>query len=160
MAPWLRIAAEPRWRVALEEAPPTMHGLEKTFLVTFSVFLFASCVNTEGTSTGESYGGEGENRIVVSDLSMSIVGLSAYDIVKQKRSYWLRKRGDKSIRNQTPVKVYFDDNKASGQTVPALKNVRAEDVESIQYFDANQAQMRYGLDNISGAIVVYTKYGR
>ena len=137
-----------------------MRGLEKIFLVTFSVFLFVSCVNTEGTSTGESYRGEGENRIVVSDLSMSIVGLSAYDIVKQKRSYWLRKRGAKSIRNQTPVKVYFDDNKASGQTVPALKNVRAEDVESIQYFDANQAQMRYGLDNISGAIVVYTKYGR
>jgi hypothetical protein len=137
-----------------------MRGLEKTFLVMFSVFLFASCVNTEGTSTGESYGGEEENRIVVSELSMSIVGLSAYDIVKQKRSYWLRKRGAKSIRNQTPVKVYFDDNKASGQTVPALKNVRAEDVESIQYFDANQAQMRYGLDNISGAIVVYTKHGR
>lgn len=122
--------------------------------VASSFFACSSLRNSasEGASSGP-------NRLVVSELSSSVTGLSAYDLVEQHRSVWLERRGRKSIRNPTPIKVYVDGGGSPFGPVSSLKDIQATDVKYIQYFDAQQAQMRFGLDNSSGAILVNTKGG-
>lgn len=91
---------------------------------------------------------------------MSESGLSVYDVIEQHRGFWLRRRGRSSIRNPNPIKVYLDGGGSSYGTVSVLREIPAEEVESIEYYNATEAQTRFGLDNSSGAIVVNTKAGK
>jgi hypothetical protein len=56
-----------------------------------------------------------------------------------------------------PVKVYLDDNSSAYGPVSSLRDIRAEDVATITHLNAREAQFRYGLGNVAGAIVVDTK---
>lgn len=94
------------------------------------------------------------------ELSTSVSGLSAYDVIEQHRSFWLRRRGRNSIRNPNPIRVYLDGSGSSYGTVAVLRDIPADDVESIEYYDATEAQTRFGLDNSNGAILVNTKGGQ
>lgn len=112
-----------------------------------------------GSSSSTSRSGLSSKKIVVTELSHPVDGLSAYEVVQQYRSNWLRKRGSMSINNPVSIKVYLDGTGSPYGSVESLRQIRATNVASITYFDANEAQFRFGLGNIAGAILVETRSG-
>lgn len=122
------------------------------FLLVLSVTLIAC-----GTSSTTSKDGVTSDRIFVSELSQPVDGLSAYEVVQQYRSHWLRKRGPTSINNPVPIKVYLDGSKTPYGTVESLREISAMDIDYIQRFRASEAQFEFGLGNVAGAILVATK---
>lgn len=115
-------------------------------------FLLGAC----GASQKTSSEAVSVNRIDVSELSYTTGVVSAYDIIRQHKPNWLRKRGRASIQNPTPVKVYFDNEGSPYGTVESLKNISGEDISSIEYYNPGEAQLKFGLGNASGAIFVRT----
>lgn len=85
--------------------------------------------------------------------------MNALDLVRLKRPMWLRVRGHDSLSqygNPTIV-VYLDDVRLG--TVGALANIDTDAIESMRYYDARQAQVRYGSGNMYGAIAVTSRHG-
>lgn len=118
--------------------------------------LLAACGATErGARSGVT-----SDRIVVSKLSSPVTGLSAYELIDQYKSNWLRKRGQRSIKSPEPIRVYVDNTGSPYGTVSSLRRINAEDVATIQHFSPQEAQAQFGLGNASGAILVRTKSGR
>lgn len=110
-----------------------------------------------GTASQTSDTGASGNQIVLSKLSAPVTGLSAYEVVQRHKSHWLRPRGPTSINNPVPVKVYLDGNSSAYGPASSLQQIRAENVATITHLNAQEAQFRYGLGNVAGAIVVDTK---
>lgn len=116
-----------------------------------------ACGSTQNTSTEGSTSGVTADRIDVSELSIPLSGLSAYDLVQQYNANWLQKRGPSSINNPVPIKVYVDNTGSAFGTVSSLRNLNARNVDTIEYFDAQEAQFEFGLGNVAGVIYVQTK---
>lgn len=110
-----------------------------------------ACTTSQNVASESS-----SDRIVVEDPG-AVSGLTAYDLVEERRSLWLQRRGRKSIRNEDPIRVYVDGSGSPFGTIADLRGISATDVDYIEHFDGNAAQMRFGQDNSSGAIVVYTR---
>jgi hypothetical protein len=119
-------------------------------LLSFALLLGA-CGTSKNMTSGVS-----PNRIDVSELSYPTEVVSAYDIVRQYRANWLRKRGRSSIQNPTPVKVYLDSEGSAYGTVESLRSINGRDIAVIEYYNAGEAQLKFGLGNASGAILVRT----
>ncbi len=117
------------------------------------VALFLSACGTSKTTNSD---GVSANRIDVDELSSTAEAVSAYDIVRRHKANWLQKRGRSSIQNPTPVKVYLDNTGSSYGTVESLKNIDGRDISTIEYYNAREAQLKFGLGNASGAIFVHT----
>lgn len=115
--------------------------------------LLAACGSSERTASD----GVSPNRIDVPELSYPVETLSARDIVLRHKSNWLKKRGRSSISNPTPIKVYLDNTSSSHGGVGSLENIRGMNVATIEYFGPREAQLKFGLGNNSGAILVRTR---
>lgn len=113
-----------------------------------------------GSSSTTRQSGLTPDQIIVTELSAPVNGLSAYEVVQQYRSNWLRKRGPNSFNNPVPIKVYLDGTTSPYGSLEALRQIRAVNVASIQHFDASEAHYRFGLGNVAGAILVRTRSGR
>ena len=141
------------------QPPSAMMTYRPLVLALFLSVGLVACGPSETARDASSRDAVTRNRIVVEDLSMSVSGLSAYQVVSQYRSTWLRKRGAMSINNPAEIKVYLDGSGSPYGTVESLRNIPATDVASIQHFDASAAQFRFGLGNVAGALLVTTKNG-
>lgn len=97
------------------------------------------------------------NKIFVTKLTTPVDGLSAYEVIERYRSHWLRKRGPTSINNPVSIQVYVDGSGSPYGTVGALRNLRASEIATITHFNGHEAQFRFGLGNVAGAILVETK---
>jgi len=118
------------------------------------------CGSTQSPSSANASSGVTSNEIVVSKLSAPVAGLSAYDLVSRHNSNWLRKRGASSLNHPNPINVYLDNSGSPYGTVEVLREIRAVDIATIRHFDAQEAQFKFGLGNVSGAILVTTRSGR
>lgn len=110
-------------------------------------------------STSTSRKGISRNKIVVPELTFPVGGMSTYELISQYKSNWLQKRGQKSIKSPSPIQVYVDNTSTPYGTVSSLRQIPAENVETIQYFTGQEAQSRFGLGNVSGALLVKTRGG-
>lgn len=110
---------------------------------------------TSSSTTQQS--GVTSNRIVVSELPAPVNGLSAYEVVKRYRSNWLEKRGPSSFKSPATIKVYLDGATTPYGSAEALRQIRMTNVVTIRYFDAQEAQFKFGLGNVAGAILVRTR---
>ncbi|MFB6272368.1 MAG: hypothetical protein ABEL51_05670 [Salinibacter sp.] len=126
-------------------------------LTRIAVVLVAVALTACGASSQTSNSGLSADKIVLSELSVSVEGLSAYEVVQRYKTGWLRKRGPTSINNPVPIKVYLDGSSSAYGPVSSLQNIRAENVAAITHLNAREAHFRYGLGNVAGAIVVDTK---
>ncbi len=115
----------------------------------------AACATARDPEPGVS-----SDRIVIAELSDDVAGLSAYQVVEQHRPQWLRKRGEASVTAPRDVQVYLDKNRSPLGPPSTLRRLPAMDVDSIVHLSASEAQAEYGLNNVQGAIVVYTKNSR
>lgn len=112
-----------------------------------------------GSSSGNSSDDGSSNRIVLSELSIDVGGMSAYDVINQYKPLWLQNPGKESIQNNPKIQVYVNNTGESVGSISSLKRIRATDVASIEYYSEREAQFKFGLGNSAGAILVHTKSG-
>ena len=81
---------------------------------------------------------------------------TAYEVVKQLRSLWLQRRGPSSMTlTAHEVQVYVNGVQRGG--VSALYEVRATELQELQYLRPSDATMRYGVNHENGAILIKLK---
>lgn len=119
----------------------------------------SACASSERSQSEEASGDHASNRIVISNLSVSVSGMSAFDVINQYKPLWLQNPGKKSLQNTPEVQVYVNNPGEALGSISALRSIRATEVESIEYFNERDAQFRFGLGNSAGAILVHTKDG-
>lgn len=114
------------------------------------VFLPA-CASSNGSS-----GGERRDRSVIERAEIAENNhTNALEAVRSLRPHWLRKRGSLSIRNEPEIAVYFDGVRAGGPD--ALTQVPVINIQRIRYYDASEAQFKFGVGHGHGAIDVVTR---
>lgn len=127
-----------------------------TYLIALFVLLgTAACATTQRPPQS----GVSSNRIVIDELPVSVSSFSAYEIVEHYRPHWLQKRGPASFNAPTDVAVYLDGNRSRFGPPSALRQLPAMDIVEIEHLSGSEAQAKYGLNNIHGAIVVHTHPG-
>ena len=80
---------------------------------------------------------------------------SVLDIVESLRPAMLRARGSDRNGNSTPMVAFLDDFRVGD--VSALREVPADEVKEIRYFNASDAATRWGILGAGGAIQVIRK---
>lgn len=128
------------------------HPIWLFFSLAALVVGLGACASLQGAS--DSGQGSGD-RIVFSELSISLSGKTAYEVVEEMHPQWLRRRGRSSINNPEEVNVYLEGTEYG--PVESLREFSAENVESVEHLDSGEAQFRFGPGNTQGALVVYLR---
>jgi hypothetical protein len=92
---------------------------------------------------------------------------TAFDLVQALRPQWLRARGSDALRivtradanwvaDESPIIVY-QDGRVLGPGVELLRSIPHTSIEHVEYFDAAEAQQRWGVGHPQGAIHVISK---
>jgi len=82
---------------------------------------------------------------------------NAYDAVKTLRGSWLNTVRPESFRYPAVIQVYLDGVRLGD--VSSLSTVQTLPIQFIQYYNAQNATARWGMDHGAGAIYVSTKVG-
>ncbi len=77
------------------------------------------------------------------------------DFVQSVRPHWLRYRGSTSFTHEPEIVIYVNGTRAGGPDV--LSRITPMNVEEVHYYSAAQAQYRFGVGNVYGAIDVTMK---
>lgn len=126
-------------------------------LLVLSLGTAACGASSQSSSSQTDESGVSSDRIVVSELPASAKSQSVFEVIRQYNSQWLKKRGATSFNNPNPIQVYVDDSGSPYGTIESLRRIQVSNVSTIQYFDAQAAQFRFGVGNVSGAILVERK---
>jgi hypothetical protein len=79
-----------------------------------------------------------------------------YELLAEKRPRWLRPAFSSGSRRSSPLATVWMDNRRLGG-ISELRNITLASVESVRYLSASDAQIRLGLDNPGGAILVTSR---
>lgn len=81
---------------------------------------------------------------------------TAYDVVLKLRPQFLNDRGRNTVANSTSAfpRVYL--NGILYGEINSLREILASQITEIRYYNAGQAQGRFGSGNLSGALAVTT----
>ena len=97
--------------------------------------------------------GERTNRSIITQKQLvENHFLTAYDAVEALRSNWLQTRGTDSFAAPSQVRVYLDNTFLGGTST--LRDIAANTVSFIRYYDGIAATGRWGLDHGAGVIFV------
>lgn len=80
---------------------------------------------------------------------------TALELIRTARPHWLRPRGRTSFVYDLAIVVYLDGVRAGGPDF--LDRLHPLDIESIRYYDAREAQYRFGVGHAHGALNVVTR---
>ena len=119
-----------------------------------ALFVLLAACGSSGRTTSD---GVSPDQIDVTKLPYPVETLSARDIVLRHKSNWLKKRRRSSISNPTSIKVYLGNASSSYGGLRSLENIRGMNIATIEYFNPREAQLKFGLGNNSGAILVRTR---
>jgi hypothetical protein len=112
---------------------------------------------------------ERRRRIGSEEVRETLVS-TGYDLVQARRPQWLRARGNDIMRvgivmtpkgpipgviDESPVQLYVD-NRLVGE-VELLRSIPHGEIDYIEYYDAVEAQQRFGIGHPQGAIHVIMK---
>ena len=82
--------------------------------------------------------------------------MTALDLVQSERPQWLNRRGSRSVSGETGIAVYLDGTRLGG--TDALRDIPAINVERMRFYSEREAQFRWGVGHLHGAIeVISTK---
>lgn len=132
----------------------------RAFLALFLSMGLLACGSSGPSAEDGQESDQSPNRLVVSELSAPVTGLTAYDLVRQYKSHWLWTPETQSLKNDPQIQVYINNPGSQAGTVSSLKRINAVTISEIKYFPPNEAQFRFGMGNSVGAILVSTKVGR
>jgi len=82
---------------------------------------------------------------------------SAYDLVKRYRSDFLRSRGQTSLtQRSSPYAAVFLDDLEYG-SIESLRQIPADQINEIRFYEATEAQTKFGSGRMGGVIAVSTR---
>lgn len=102
--------------------------------------------------------GSGASRntsVLTQDEIVTANHLNALDLIRTERPHWLRHRGSTSVSRDSEVRVYIDGVRTGGPEI--LADLATINIEEIRYYAPRQAQYRFGVGHVQGAIEVLTK---
>ena len=100
----------------------------------------------------------GARTIILQEEILDSGARNAFDLVQIRRPQWLRVRGNQSMSNpaeETPT-VYFNNTRMGGSE--ALRGISLAAIQSVRFLSAAQANLRWGVGNSHGAIVISTEF--
>ena len=114
-------------------------------------------ISTGCASNGVSGNRAGARTMILQEEILDSGARNAFDLVQIRRPQWLRVRGNQSMNNpaeETPT-VYFNNTRMGGSD--ALRAISLASIQSVQFLSAAQANLRWGVGNSHGAIVISTE---
>jgi hypothetical protein len=146
----------------------------KKMMAGAALLCLAACASGGGGGGGGS-GGAGRDLILLDEISASGVS-DAYSLVSSRRPHWLRVRGDqnrgrtagvgvtnaqtgeyKVSEGSTPPSPNVYLNNARMGMAESLRQIPITGVRYVQFFNAAQANLRWGAGNSYGAILISTE---
>jgi len=122
-------------------------------LVLLALLLTTACARRAGTASTEAPRPR-TDLITRADIERTTF-TNAYDLVSALRPRWLQSRGPDTLLGQPgEVQVHLNEVRLGG--VQTLHDVSTIDIAYIQFFDANDATWRWGIDHGHGAIYIST----
>lgn len=123
-------------------------------LATIAVMLLvmAACASS---SPQRRTAGRRDARLLSAEEIKTSSASNLYDVIRSYRPEWLIKRGQTSINLEGDIVVYVDNVALGGPE--SLKSIDVQSVQSARFLNASDAQMRYGVGHMHGAIVVTTR---
>lgn len=118
-------------------------------LLAASLLASAACA-----SSGSSRRTRSDNTLITREQIDEHHFTNAYDAVAALHSNWLLAKGTDSFSSPSQVRVYVD-NTFFGN-VESLKNIDANTIRGIRYYDGISATARWGMDHGQGVIQVAT----
>ena len=116
------------------------------------LFVMAACASSgPGTRTA----GRRDTRVLSAEEIRGASASNMYDVIRSHRPEWLIKRGQTSINMEGDIVVYVDNVALGGPE--SLRSIDVQSVQSARFLNASEAQMRYGVGHMHGAIVVVTR---
>jgi hypothetical protein len=112
----------------------------------------AACAST--SQGGRTAGRRDARSLSAEEIRMSSAS-NMYDVIRSQRPEWLIKRGQTSINLEGDIVVYIDNVALGGPE--SLKSIDVQSVQNVRFLTASEAQMRYGVGHMHGAIVVTTR---
>ena len=116
------------------------------------LLLAAACAST---TQGPRTSGRRDARQLTAEEIRTSSASNMYDVIRSQRPEWLIKRGQTSINLEGDIVVYVDNVALGGPE--SLKSIDAQSVQAARFLNASEAQMRYGVGHMHGAIVVVTR---
>jgi hypothetical protein len=107
------------------------------------------------TSAQRRTSGRREARVLSAEEIRTASASNLYDVIRSHRPEWLIKRGQTSINLEGDIVVYVDNVALGGPE--SLKSIDVQSVQVVRFLNASEAQMRYGVGHMHGAIVVTTR---
>ena len=123
-------------------------------LAALAVLLLATAA-CASTSTAGRTSGRRDARVLSAEEIKASSASNLYDVIRSYRPEWLIKRGQTSINLEGDIVVYVDNVALGGPE--SLKSIDVQSVQSARFLNASEAQMRYGVGHMHGAIVVTTR---
>lgn len=91
--------------------------------------------------------------LITADQARDSHGTNAYEVVERIHPMWLRHQGTATIATAgEDIVVVYNDREIGGPS--ELRNIRVEQIISIQYFDPVMARARWGAHHEFGVIAV------
>ena len=124
------------------------------YLVLLIAGVLAGCV-LANTSVAPG----GDPMVVDEDQITQLHATTAYDVVTQTHGDFLHSRGRESMdANIPPIPVHvFVDNTYYSADVNALREINADVVSEIRFYQSYDAQYKFGSGHMGGVIQVITK---
>jgi hypothetical protein len=120
--------------------------------LTLLLCVTAACA---ASSPGSRTAGRRDARALSVEEIRAASASNMYDVIRSQRPEWLIKRGQTSINMEGDIVVYVDNVALGGPE--SLRSVDVQSVQSARFLNASEAQMRYGVGHMHGAIVVVTR---
>lgn len=138
------------------EYPALRHAVRRAGLTLTTATILGSyaCVMHHGGPAGRA-----DNSVITADEIDSSHAFSAYDAVYRLRPTFLMSRGRLSLDPRVPPalpNVYVDNMRYGDAST--LRDVAAGSIESIRFYDAAEAQYKFGHGNMAGVIAIITKH--
>ena len=123
--------------------------MQKTLLLAAGLVVLTGCASasTGGTSRDQS--------VMTREEIVDANQLNALELVRVHRPHWLRIRGSTSFTREPTILVYIDGVRAGDTEM--LAEIATINIQELRYYNARQAQYRYGVGHVQGAIEVVTR---
>ena len=118
----------------------------------FVLLLFTACLNTQRRAATSGTDTIGEDEIE------AMRAVTAYDVVSRTHGEYLHSRGRQSLDSrmpEIPAHVFVDDTYYGD--INTLKAVPASQLSEVRFYQAYEAQYRFGSGHMGGVVQLITK---
>ncbi len=118
--------------------------------------LFVALLGTFTACASAGQGaGSGDSQVITQDELADAAQTNLLDLIQSIRPHWLRYRGSTSFTHEPEIVVYVNGVRAG--SLDELSRISPVNVREVHRYTAAQAQYRFGVGNVHGAIDVTTK---